>query len=534
MIKTKIYISLLFFAIASGAIGCNPGIIEVPPPQVTDASAYFWKTNSQVSFLDSNIVSKSVSPIYLNFPQGDSASSFLIKESRSSFSDTLTCILGSEDVSISGLSVYSIIPLADGYSIKPQSTKQKDTVVPPFNHILALSGSSVIASNDSGIYLSKGSTWVKISQSSLKLGETVTLFAASGSRIYAATSQGLLNVSSNGGNTWSLLTSKFYPNKILALAPDPSTGYLFISVNNHVFKLSGTIVDTLQSFLNLQFTSLAYLAADSSRALSVLVGGTNDRGLYYRQFSPSSLDSDWSAVSGVSTKNIRSLVAASPDVGVFCSAGKSIDSSSDGIFWNVASANDTGMLVYDVTKANVISWTKQGQFQYVAANTTKQIPQFHPRSINDFSAADGNYFVATDSGIYSDIYPNTNWNSFSSGLGISSTRGSDIPGSIVLLHSHTGGISPDSSWLAGTLVNTNQNMEFPITARIIGHLDQVTMPDSTKYPDVIEVQYSYEVNSKPSTIPPYWLIYYAKGIGPIIIDEVSGTVFTHKIYRRKF
>jgi hypothetical protein len=98
----------------------------------------------------------------------------------------------------------------------------------------------------------------------------------------------------------------------------------------------------------------------------------------------------------------------------------------------------------------------------------------------------------------------------------------------------------DSSWTAGTLESKNHNSDLMI-ARLLSHFDtlQIATGDSiTKYPDVLMIRYMYETSTPSLTDPiPYWIVYYAKNIGPVMFDKFSlagiGTTQTSVLQRRE-
>jgi hypothetical protein len=538
VIKSRSYISLLLVAACTVSIGCNPGIIDVPPPTVTDASAYFFPKNARtVTFNKFDSITKTPSTFTLNFSIQDSG--YTIAESGGYQPETFTGIIGSDAVEMSGLSMHSIIPLPTGYSIKPKSTSQIQTITIPLHHIIAVLKSSVIASNnDSGIYYStnSGMNWSRAQTSPVKSTDPVTIFAAIGDRVYAATSHGNLIMSSGGGKNWSLVTSQFVGKTILAIAIDQGNGDLYISLSNNnidVVSASSGLKNILKSANTLHFSSLACLS-DTNAGASILVGGT-DNGLYYRELFRNGNDSmDWTPTS-ISTGKIRSLIAANIANSFYCSAGSSIDSSPDGINWRYAAA-DTGMLAYDAIAGKVISWTNQGTIHVVNVNST--IPSIN-KTVNDFSASDGNYFAATNTGVSILTSQSNQWVDSSTGLTTTRTIGTEIPGSVVLLHSVTGSSPVDSSWEACTLLNQSK-VPIIITGRILGHLDSLTIgADSvhkggTTYADVIAVRYADEStpNNQISSIP-YWVIYYSKNEGPLVISQMYGTTTLSRAIRQR-
>ena len=260
--------------------------------------------------------------------------------------------------------------------------------------------------------------------------------------------------------------------------------------------------------------------------MNVLLGGTG-KGLYYRFLFRNGVDTDWTHITNFPTGKIRSLVATNPANGFYCSVGNFIDSSPDGLSWHEVAGIDTGMLAYDGSK--VISWINQGIFHIVAGNTI--IPSLNNKIVNDFSASDGNYFVATDSGAFTLIYPAQKWSASSAGLTSTRKIGTEIPGSVILLHSIAGSSPVDSSWEACTLLNQS-HASIVITGRILAHLDSLSI-GSTTYPDVIAVRYAYEPTPNNTSQIPYWVIYYAKNEGPVVISQMYGTTTMSRAIRQR-
>jgi hypothetical protein len=102
---------------------------------------------------------------------------------------------------------------------------------------------------------------------------------------------------------------------------------------------------------------------------------------------------------------------------------------------------------------------------------------------------------------------------------------------LVLLRSDPFG--NDSSWVAGTLW-VKSSHPYTLIARALAHFDTLQIVDSlgagdhviNKYPDVLMVRYEYEGSattySSQDTIP-YWVIYFAKNLGPVMVDKVTVT-----------
>ena len=106
--------------------------------------------------------------------------------------------------------------------------------------------------------------------------------------------------------------------------------------------------------------------------------------------------------------------------------------------------------------------------------------------------------------------------------------GSEFYEGLVLLRNNPFG--NDSSWAAGTLFIKSTH-SYPFTAHALAHFDTLQIATSVsgnnvfnKFPDVLMVSYQYEgnVSNSQDTIP-HWIIYYAKNIGPIMVDKVTVT-----------
>ncbi len=103
-------------------------------------------------------------------------------------------------------------------------------------------------------------------------------------------------------------------------------------------------------------------------------------------------------------------------------------------------------------------------------------------------------------------------------------------GGLVLLRNDL--FANDSSWHAGTLV-WHETLSFPIQARVLAHLDSLhvtTNGITTSYPDVLAVRYADEQLLGQDSVP-YWIVYYAKNVGPVMFDKVLGTGTSQTVTR---
>ncbi len=102
-----------------------------------------------------------------------------------------------------------------------------------------------------------------------------------------------------------------------------------------------------------------------------------------------------------------------------------------------------------------------------------------------------------------------------------------IPGGLVMLRNNH--LSQSDNWRAGTLV-TNDHSSYAITGRVMQRLDSLQI-NGGQYPDVFVIRYAHELpNGQADTVHvPYWMIYYQRGVGPIMFDKVGvGTAFARR------
>jgi hypothetical protein len=530
VIKAKRNISFLILIVAFGAIGCNPGIMDVPPPQVTDASAYFWNTSGTVTFNRVDSSGGVLSTFSLSV--ADSANSFMIKESHNGAApDTLNGTTGSDNVTISGLSTHSIIPLPDGYSIKPKINVISYSYPASVRHILAVSANNIIATTATlGIHFSTdaGKSWQQLYTNFGGASNPVTALTSDGQgRVFAGAEDGSVYLTDNFGSNWNLI--KKFPNSILALAANPNSPYeLFISARDTVYYYAGGSVYPINASNSTNFfSSLAY---SISGADSILMGGTTGNGLWYYTIR----EKTWHQASTIPS-TVHSVI--STPLGLYCSAESSIYYSQDAINWTVISQSvPNAVLTYDAIRHAVIAANSLGSVISISADSVqsvKTIASIPVQPVNDLSAYNSNYFAATDSGIYSMYSSQNGWLRGTDNIGGTHTDSIKSAGEIVLLHSNTGGVSIDSNWEACTMFKYPTSIPITVTARILGHLDSLSISGKT-YVDVIGVRYASELT--PSNVAPtipYWVVYYGKNEGPLVISQILGTATLSKAIRQR-
>lgn len=546
MVKNKTAISFLFLAVAAFAIGCNPGIIDVPPTQVTDASSYFWKNSGMATFNKIDSITGQRSTFQLSFIRIDtSAGSFIINQTGTGTTENLYCTIGTDEVSITGITQHSIIPLPVGYSIQSKKAVVSKTIPVPVKHIIAVPNTAIVvaATDAEGVFYSSddGATWQRCN-GTFGNNNVVTALAVQGSTIFAGTYQGILFYSTDGGSNWTPAATYDNGKPIIALAANPSSPALYVSTGDVVFRTENPTSTTKPSALkntkqNLYISTIAFSKSSFDSSEILFGGNTNtSTGALLSRAWPN--DPEWKPVEVSPHINKVYSLLSTPSQHVFCSGDSTIFSCDTTLIWfqDQGAGFGHGLLAYDYSSRNdpQIVITANGNFRALDENGNKtgtQLPRFSSSVIHDITVTNSKYLLATESGIFSSSVNTTTWDSSSQNLSTTRQDTVESPGDIVLLHSRSGSVAWDSSWTACTLIKNQSSLKpILITARIIGHLDSLTIGNKTDslmntsktYSDVIGVRYADE--SLPDFgVTPYWVIYYGKNTGPLVISQMYGT-----------
>ncbi|MDP4220013.1 MAG: hypothetical protein Q8896_06210 [Bacteroidota bacterium] len=535
MIKNLRYILLLIFAASLGITGCNPGIVDVPAPQVTDASAYFWPKNSVISFDLIDSVTGKPSVISLGFFSDSSTG--VIKESSGGIADSLFSNSGNDEVSISGISRHSIVPLPDGYSIKTENTLTQHTFTPPVSHIISIPNTTTVvaATESNGVFFSDdgGLSWQKSTSQTFGDNNPITCFAVVNGMIYAGTYQGTLFYSTDG-SVWSPAGSYASGRPIVALASNPLSDALYVSIGDSVYRTTQPRAakgGQLVSKRPVNITTMAFIVGDndSNQRSEFLFGGN------YRSGTGTLLSWEWPSghdwtMAELTQPNFVSSLLATSGQRVYCSADSAVFFCDTLRKWTRISLTDigNGILAYDYGSQSNRNTLVEAGGRFLVLDEFAKLSGSSPSTfsksvIHDITVVNSKYLLATDLGVYSNYYNTSTWDP--SSLNLSSTRmdSISIPGKIVLLRSRSGSVALDSSWEACTLFsNQNLNVPIPITGRIIGHLDSLTI-GTKSYSDVLAVRYAAELTANSLAPHPYWVIYFGRSAGPLIISQMIGT-----------
>jgi hypothetical protein len=219
------------------------------------------------------------------------------------------------------------------------------------------------------------------------------------------------------------------------------------------------------------------------------------------------------------------------------------------VLWGGASAKffaATDQGVYESTTSSLFKWTLAAWAVRLSGDPIRNVYSITAGTTLSFLAADGIYVLPSGTGstltlihvqdtlrntsrIYADngllllapqdfVGHNTNgvWGKYHKGLQFGEP---DVPGGLLLLK---GQMAVGDSWFAGTLIrrtlNDDTRVAYRYTARVIDHLDRLILAHKT-HEDVLVVRYAVEEPKDSVGTQPYWVVYYKKGFGPVLVDE---------------
>ncbi|MAT38427.1 MAG: hypothetical protein CL946_02355 [Ectothiorhodospiraceae bacterium] len=188
-----------------------------------------------------------------------------------------------------------------------------------------------------------------------------------------------------------------------------------------------------------------------------------------------------------------------------------------------AAINDFCYLPYDGT---VFIATPNGLRSARVTGTAPSIAEWNStldgKNVLDVEyLADDKLMAVTDEMIYTSSDRGITWVPAVNGLNFQS-----VSGELVLLPD---AFSIGENWEAGEVLLQRGATEV-LYGRVIDHFDELRIRDDYgNYPDVAVVNYSFEQASDPTVRDSYLLrIYYAKGIGPVLIEEFENGVMTRE------
>lgn len=502
--------------------GCSiPDVVEAPSSIRGNASEYFWAALDQDLIYDVYLDESDVAIQHTVELRRDSE--FIHATDRANGeTGHLTTRLASQRVAITDLRSSALFPLPAGafISAHPQSRNVFNAFPVTALHISAW---GELAATKSGVYTRRGSTW---QASSTVIAGHVTAFASSTTNIYAGTSLGEVLYSNDGGSIWQALPGKLGA-AVTALAIDSSrevfaavSGHgVFLSSNHQAFSpIGGSLPST-------NISGIALISPDGIKyAAPQLFVATMDQGIFaldrmaygswtvpYAIISQAPFD-----VSSVSVAEDKASLVAGTQ------AGRVYVSSDRGSSWISIQLDEAIVKVAILDPMTIAAATDSGNIYSidVLQRTSTLLGAIGAKPTGLAFDLQRALWISSARGLRRLTPANV-----LEDLALGTESIDTMQGELTLLRSSGGELALGSSWHAGNLAMPLPTLGlrwFEITARITERLDLLQV-DGSEFTDVVGVRYAHETNGDLTAGAPYWMIYYAKGVGPVLIDQLQPT-----------
>lgn len=146
--------------------------------------------------------------------------------------------------------------------------------------------------------------------------------------------------------------------------------------------------------------------------------------------------------------------------------------------------------------------------------------------VNDVASSKSKLGLASNNGIYLRLSGAKNWlHDTSSAEQITKTTTTSLPMRLLV-----GILDTGKTWNAGTVEFAGKSLN--ITATVIDYFDSIKLTNGITFSSIYTVKYTLsDLAGARKDFFPEWLIYFAKGEGPILIDERITGKLESRIYR---
>lgn len=542
MIK-RTYISLLVVALF--AAGCSKNIVDVPPPTGAGASSYGWNMIDTIIYTSLQPKTGATSTITLHFAATAESDRYqAIENFNSSGSDTLLLHSTNDSLTVSGLTERSIIRVPSGYAL---SGVRYDTIDRPRNirKILAFgdTGKQVVASDDSNhVFYSSdaGASWSLSTGLSISAKDVIADFVYgpfnSKTVVAAATVNGLVYISSNGGQSWSL----GYAGKLGGIRAicSSSDGIFASIIGNGIFRMASqpSLVAPGLPSIDSSATLLATSRAPLSSTVTFLASDASG-GIYY--INPDS-DVYWKtppAAVRYSSATPRVITRATDTtfiISLQTSTSTGITASwipTEDTFHVLTNSFYTLAAVDAFNLSAVLLANERGNCAiFKTANqvvtTAPSVPLSSYSVLNAITLCNGNAFAGTsDSGIYNHSFSNGSggpWAKLHSSPAQRTVVHTLLPLEFRLLGADDAGIHVGGTWDAGKIFSDSLGVSVSLRADVDRYIDSLKLTNGLIFSSIFVVNYRFaDQAGGTATSPVQWTIYFAKGEGPVLIDEIE-------------
>lgn len=538
MVKYSLYCLL----VASLLSGCASGIVDNEPLPAGTAGEYFWPstlTSAKYERFDTLTGKRQAYDLLFNTDlNGTTVNDQVTSSAQFSYR------MSDAGIMVDHIGKNSIIPLPEGFTlVSSDSTdvptqvarEMKRVVVTGIESIFAIDkDDSLFYSLDSGITWTLCQTW--------NGGKITSLATSNGGgntvAIFAGTADGGMYRSTNTGKTWEVIL-KPIDREITAITVSDT---VYFASGERVFRLSnGDTMDISRGWIHGKITHLTTVR--NTQNSQWLVAGVEDDGLYRTPLPTDSIY--WEKTNSsqridkclglvtVNAKYLYSLGESNGKVGLYAS-------TDQGMNWITATSEvpsgSTGLVSDAKGKLLVYGPERTTISVYNGSGTDAKLyrsPAIATERVNDVSALNGVFSVATRQGVYYSASSGEVWSNISgTKLTQTGTKRVAQPGGLLILTSNS--LTPDSTWIAGQCEGLvlGSMTALRIRATVLSPLTKLDLTSlrSGVYEDVIPVKYTLSTLNNLD-LDVHLMIYFAKGIGPVWIRQITGKMAVAEIYR---
>jgi hypothetical protein len=505
-------------AIAAALASCTQNITApISQEPVSNIMSYFWwNGETPMPFLDSIPMTACKSFGTLSFANNASG---LLEVSDGTLPQ-MQCIVNEDSIVAYGFTLDSVMGQNNGSYFSSLDTEMLDTLLPLVSIITDNNPTEIVVGTDSGVYFYQLGYNTSFQTAGKNLGNVTALTENTTTHtLYAGTSSGTIfstTLPLSSGSSWTS-----YPYRLIG----PVGQLLWLQDNSLAATVTNANgIDTSNGgawtqILYLSNKRVTMLGKIQESSTLYLLAGTTDGTIGAHSLNPLITDATPVPV-GIGIYcfgSSNSVAVAGTDDGVYEWSGPSQNTwnqPSNITFKGVTSLDLDGDNLIVLSNGSIETTTLSG-----GSPQTFPTPKYTPQQVGWISSTP---WVLT-SRDFDTVKTASNTYQILSGF----SRGywPQDTGGLVLMRDNL--FANDSSWRAGTIV-TNDTASFPITARVLAHLDTLYIEASgikNTYPDVLEVRYAFEHPGElpESNIVPYWIMYYAKNQGPVMFDKESST-----------
>lgn len=512
-------------------VGCQIPV-EAPIESISRVDEYFWKPSSDTLRYDVYLEGSLGMPVRHSVWVDHYNDGYIAHDLANDQMGIIISRSNPGQVVLTEIHASSLFPLPQGAYISNGEEPKEIKFFLPVDALYFGANNAVVFSNQVS-YTNTSKDWQSKAwqSSSLFVSGRITAIASSpGGVLYAGNNVGTVFKSSDAGNTWNTIRSSNSGDGETVGIVVVDTNVFVAVYNSGVYvSRAGLAFEQLgPTAVPPNVTGMALVYNSSQYNDNEVIVSTEDSGIWYGTLNGS----------GWRTRGATGIRPGDKLLGLYGynKEPKYVVTSRDGLFFTSLDTGRTwvaneltpwaqGEEITCVARTGderIFFGTSHGKIFQALINGggVSQIGQIDT-AVNAITFSNQQLIVASAKGLSEVVSSVSNRDH----LGPYEIREDTVEAEFVLLQSNSVELQVEDSWMAGYLYFPQvpgQNKNVPLTARVMERLDTLQALGES-FTDVIAVRYAYEAypgQPLSGMGVPYWMIYYGRGIGPVMIDEV--------------